>query len=171
MSQQGIGELGEQFVARCLEQNGWIILAQRWRCRWGELDIVAHAPEPTNQLIFVEVKVRGKGSWDQSGLCAISQKKRQKLILAAQSFLADYDDFSSCHCRFDVALLTYDEQTDEKKPCESLQMDSQGVGLTTLQASLKPLIDTVSDAQGASVDDRKISFTIQHYIQGAFDAE
>ncbi|MDY7015911.1 MAG: YraN family protein, partial [Cyanobacteriota bacterium] len=36
-----IGELGEKVVALWLERRGWRILERRWRCRWGELDLVA----------------------------------------------------------------------------------------------------------------------------------
>ena len=36
-----IGVLGEDIVAQWLQSGGWIILHRRWRCRWGEIDIVA----------------------------------------------------------------------------------------------------------------------------------
>ncbi len=36
-----IGVLGEYLVAQWLQTRGWIILHHRWRCRWGEIDLVA----------------------------------------------------------------------------------------------------------------------------------
>ena len=36
-----IGILGEDFVASWLQAQGWTILHRRWRCPWGELDIIA----------------------------------------------------------------------------------------------------------------------------------
>lgn len=36
-----IGVLGEDLVARWLQSSGWEILHRRWRCPWGELDLVA----------------------------------------------------------------------------------------------------------------------------------
>ena len=36
-----IGALGEDLVALWLQSTGWTILHRRWRCRWGEVDIVA----------------------------------------------------------------------------------------------------------------------------------
>jgi len=35
-----IGVLGEDLVARWLQSSGWTILQRRWRCPWGELDLV-----------------------------------------------------------------------------------------------------------------------------------
>ena len=40
-SANDIGILGEDFVAQWLQAQGWTILHRRWRCRWGELDIIA----------------------------------------------------------------------------------------------------------------------------------
>ncbi len=36
-----IGVLGEEFVAQWLHSQGWIVLHRRWRCPWGELDLIA----------------------------------------------------------------------------------------------------------------------------------
>lgn len=35
-----IGELGEQLVAQWLQTQSWVILHHRWRCRWGEIDLI-----------------------------------------------------------------------------------------------------------------------------------
>ncbi|GEM_PF-123930 len=37
-----LGNIAEAFVAQWLIQHGWQILHRRWRCRWGEIDLVAH---------------------------------------------------------------------------------------------------------------------------------
>ncbi len=54
-----LGERAEEAAAAWLTSRGWTILARRWRCPDGELDIVAH--DPDGVLVGVEVKVRRTG--------------------------------------------------------------------------------------------------------------
>ncbi len=96
------GAAGEELVARWLQQQGWEVLHRRWRCRWGELDIVARRDR---DLAFVEVKTRSRGNWDRGGLDAIDGKKQEKTILAARSFLGATPELAECCCRFDVAIV------------------------------------------------------------------
>jgi len=98
-----LGELGEQVTAQWLQDQGWDIVASRWRCRWGELDLVAY--KPAMGLIFVEVKTRQSKNWDADGLCAITPQKQKKLYRTAQMFLSAYPQFSELACRFDLALV------------------------------------------------------------------
>ncbi|ABC98919.1 putative endonuclease [Thermostichus sp. MS-CIW-21] len=101
-SLQNMGEAGEACVRQYLEEQGWQILAQQWRCRWGELDLVASR---AGELIFVEVKTRSGQGWDQKGLLAVGIQKQQRLIRAAQAFLSQHPDLAELACRFDVALV------------------------------------------------------------------
>ena len=116
-----IGVLGEEVVAQWLQSKGWIILHRRWRCRWGEIDIIARtevpslpAPTklktlspPTPFLAFVEVKTRSRGNWDAGGLLSITSQKQAKIWQTARYFLATYPDLADYPCRFDVALVSY----------------------------------------------------------------
>ena len=95
---------GEEVVAQWLQQQGANILHRRWRCRWGELDIITQWRE---ELVFVEVKTRSAGNWDANGLLAISSGKQEKLRSAAELFLAESPEFCECGCRFDVVLVYY----------------------------------------------------------------
>ena len=52
-----IGALGEQLAADHLQGLGLRIVARNWRCRYGELDIIA-ADDATATVVFVEVKTR-----------------------------------------------------------------------------------------------------------------
>lgn len=98
-----IGVLGEELVAQWLKSQGWVILHHRWRCRWGEIDIIARNSSP--MLVFVEIKTRSRGSWDAGGLLSITRHKQTKLHRTAQCFLARYPHLVDYPCRFDVALV------------------------------------------------------------------
>lgn len=49
------GNLGEDYASELLKKSGYKILAQKFRSRFGEIDIVA---QDRNELVFVEVKTR-----------------------------------------------------------------------------------------------------------------
>jgi putative endonuclease len=51
-----LGERAEEVVAAWLSERGWTILAHRWRCQQGELDLVAR--DPDGVLVAIEVKLR-----------------------------------------------------------------------------------------------------------------
>lgn len=97
-----VGDRGEILVAKLLQANGWQILATQWRCRWGELDVVAC---DLQWLLFIEVKTRSDRNWDGDGSLAITPKKQAKIIKAASTFLGENPQLSSLACRFDVALV------------------------------------------------------------------
>lgn len=101
-----LGIAAEALVADWLIEQGWAIECRRWRCRWGELDLVATQMQPISTIAFVEVKARSRGNWDADGLLAITPQKQAKLIQTAQLFLADRPQWAECVCRFDVALVT-----------------------------------------------------------------
>jgi putative endonuclease len=101
---QEAGRAGEVCVQRYLEEQGWQILARRWRCQWGEVDLVAYK---AGLLVFVEVKTRRGQGWDQGGLLAVGMRKQQRLIRAAQAFLSQHPQVAEAACRFDVALVEY----------------------------------------------------------------
>jgi putative endonuclease len=97
-----IGDRGEIFVAQLLQNNGWQILETQWRCRWGELDLIACDRQ---WLLFVEVKTRGDRNWDADGSLAITTKKQTKIIKSASIFLEQNPQLAMLACRFDVALV------------------------------------------------------------------
>lgn len=54
-----LGRAGERLAAEYLHTNGYVVLARNWRCRAGELDLVATV---SGLLVIAEVKTRsGRG--------------------------------------------------------------------------------------------------------------
>ena len=97
------GDQGEALAGRYLEARGYALLERQWRCRYGELDLVARSPEGV--LCFVEVKRRGPGS---IGLPRefVDARKRERLRKAAAAYLAEHDP--DAFAQFDVAEI-YEE--------------------------------------------------------------
>ena len=77
-----IGALGEQLAADHLAELGLRILARNWRCRYGELDVIA-ADTTTNTVVFVEVKTRSGDGFGGLAQAVTEQKARRLRRLAA----------------------------------------------------------------------------------------
>jgi len=75
---QEVWHAGEDVAAAYLTGLGWQVLARNWRCRAGELDIIALEPGPPAVVVFCEVKCR-RGLGFGQPLEAITAAKRAKL--------------------------------------------------------------------------------------------
>jgi putative endonuclease len=93
------GKEGELLVMQYLQKEGFTLITQNYRKRFGEIDIIAHKDDV---LAFVEVKWRHNPLVDPAEL--IGPSKQRKIISIAKEFLSKhtYDDVV---CRFDVALI------------------------------------------------------------------
>ena len=99
-----VGARGENAVRAYLKHLGWEILTTNYRCKQGEMDLIAL--ETVGQdatLVFVEVKTR-RGDRHGGPLEAVDARKQRRLIAIAQAFLADQQaGGEEPSCRFDVA--------------------------------------------------------------------
>ena len=98
------GDRGERAAAVFLERQGCEILAAQWRCRYGELDLVARGRDGI--VCFVEVKRRGPRS---IGLPRefVDGRKQERLRRAANLYIGVHGLDSPA--RFDVAEV-YEEK-------------------------------------------------------------
>ena len=73
-----LGRWGEELAATYLLDLGWTILDRNWRCRAGEIDIVAVDPGEPGRLVVVEVKTKA-GARFGDPLEAVTYKKAARL--------------------------------------------------------------------------------------------
>lgn len=99
-SRQSLGKAGENFGAAFLKARGHELLAQNWRGKYGELDLVSMDGET---LVFTEVKTR-RGQRFGAPQSAVTPQKQRHLCLAALEFMAA-NSYADCNVRFDVLAL------------------------------------------------------------------
>jgi putative endonuclease len=101
------GRLGESRALALLRERGYRIVEQNYRCRSGELDIVARDRDDT--LVFVEVRTRAGGDRG-SALDTVGPAKQAQIARVAQLYLLEREPRFR-DCRFDVVGITGDEAT------------------------------------------------------------
>ena len=81
-----LGARAEAATAAWLTTRGWSVLARRWRCAHGELDLVAL--DPQGVLVAIEVKLR---STDHSGTpwASVDGRRLRRLRSALGCFVAE----------------------------------------------------------------------------------
>lgn len=94
-----LGKWGERYVAEDLRKRGWMIRAVNYRCRMGEIDIIA---QKGKYLSFVEVKLRKSDSYGQARE-AVTAEKQRKLRTTAELYLQENP--TKLQPRFDVAEI------------------------------------------------------------------
>ena len=92
-----LGSHGERIALAYLIDAGLRVLDRNWRCREGELDIVAREGDA---LVFCEVKTR-RGTGYGHPVEAVTVAKQRRLRTLAQRWLAAHDQHAP-ELRFDV---------------------------------------------------------------------
>lgn len=105
-----LGRWGEELAARELRALGREILASRWHCRFGEIDLIARDGD---YLCFVEVKLRKSDAFGSAG-AFVDRRKQEKLRAAASLYLAQHP--TRLQPRFDVAEIYAPRGMDTRAP-------------------------------------------------------
>jgi putative endonuclease len=94
------GAAAETLAAEFLQARGLSIVARNYRCRGGEIDLIARDGD---SLIFVEVRLRRDAAFGGAAE-SITIAKRRRLAFAANHYLSRLN--REPPCRFDAILLT-----------------------------------------------------------------
>ena len=96
MDKRSLGQFGEEQAARYLRRRFYVILERNYRCRFGEIDLIARRGE---MLVFVEVKLRRDDSHGEAREC-VTPRKQQRVRAAAEQWLSLHE--TRLQPRFDV---------------------------------------------------------------------
>jgi len=100
-----LGRRGEELAAELLRARGYTIVERNFRCRAGEIDLVA-LDGPT--VVFVEVRSR-RGERVGTPLESVDPRKQARLTLVARHFL-HARRLAESDVRFDVVGVRFDRE-------------------------------------------------------------
>jgi putative endonuclease len=93
------GQKAEDAATGFLQAKHLTILARNYRCRTGELDIVAQAADGI--VIIAEVRLRARCNYG-GGAASVDWRKQRKIQRATRHLLATHPQLARCALRFDV---------------------------------------------------------------------
>ncbi len=108
--QRETGDRGEALAREWLISKSYTILQANFRCKYGEIDVVAR---DADTLVFVEVKHYKSGSL-RTPYEAVSKSKQRKIIQTAQYYLMQNPQLNQS-MRFDVILFENGKLLDHLK--------------------------------------------------------
>ncbi|MBQ7435771.1 MAG: YraN family protein [Oscillospiraceae bacterium] len=113
-----LGALGERLASEHLERQGYRILERNFRCRMGEIDLIARRG---GELVFAEVKLRKDASHGEAREFVTAAKQR-KLLLTAEYYLSARPWAQDLQARFDVIEVYAPQGTEEN--CSVFQLEN-----------------------------------------------
>ena len=106
-----LGHWGESLAWEFLRKKGYSLLAANYRCRMGEIDLIA---QKKKYIVFVEVKLRKNHDFAEA-MEFVDLKKQQRIKTAANLFLCQREAIDS-PVRFDVIEIYAEQGIETKKP-------------------------------------------------------
>ena len=110
MPNTGSGRLGEQLTAEYLEEKGYEIVERNFKCRFGEIDIIARNRE---YLTFVEVKLRKSDAFGEAREF-VDARKQERIRATAALWLETHE--TALQPRFDVVEVYAPDGMHTKAP-------------------------------------------------------
>jgi putative endonuclease len=102
-SRKALGNQGEYMAVEYMRSQGYLITAQNWRCRSGEIDIIA---EKDGQMIFVEVRARTKTGTYGTPQESVNYRKQKQVRDTARVYIYQHKKFDRL-IRFDVISVLF----------------------------------------------------------------
>ena len=95
------GKIGEKIAEKYLEENNYKIIKQNFRCKQGEIDIIAtDNKNKDNNIVFIEVKTRTNFGFGTPAE-AVNKTKMQHIMKTAKYFLHS-NNIKDANIRFDA---------------------------------------------------------------------
>ena len=110
LNRQETGKLGEKLARKLLQKKGYHILETNFRCRAGEIDIVA---QKEDCLVFVEVRTKSSGDFGTPEE-SITAGKKERLVASALHYIDSHHDLPPSW-RIDVVAIEMDNKGKSKR--------------------------------------------------------
>jgi putative endonuclease len=106
-----LGKFGEELACKYLVNNDYKIIDRNFRRTWGEIDIIAKAPDKT--LVFIEVKTMKENLAGLKPEDQLTTSKLQKIKRAASLYAGHRQDLikDDKGWRIDLITLTIEEKS------------------------------------------------------------
>jgi putative endonuclease len=105
MKRKELGDAGEKLAKNFLKKKGYKIRETNFRCREGEIDIIA---QKKDYLVFVEVRTKTSSSFG-SPEESVTFAKKERLIASALTYLNSHQDLSESW-RIDFVAVELDQK-------------------------------------------------------------
>jgi len=109
-SRMKLGTKGEKRAAKFLKRKGYKIIQRNYRCKLGEIDIIARQ---SDTIVFVEVKTRQTKDFG-APQDAITAAKKNHISKVALCYIKD-KNLMGQSCRFDVVAVDFSPQSRKPK--------------------------------------------------------
>ena len=111
MPKSELGRWGESLAANYLRKKGYEIIGANYRCRLGEIDLIA---ENRKFLVFVEVKLRRSADFALARE-NVTLRKQERIRQTALLYLSAHENMTK-PARFDVIEIYAPEGAATRKP-------------------------------------------------------
>lgn len=100
-----LGTKGEDHATRYLYEMGYDIVVRNWRCKVGEIDLIAIQDD---ELVFIEVRSRQGNEALNQAAESITPKKQERLLKLAEIYTAENPHENIKTTRIDVLVIALD---------------------------------------------------------------